>query len=61
MWPSKLSGEGAKMYTACYAMCDIMPALSIAVDIGKGIIGFVSYILQFVQFMTIFRNILSDI
>lgn len=35
MWAAKLPGEGAKMYEACKAMCDIMSALSIAVDGGK--------------------------
>lgn len=35
MWAAKLPGEGAKMYEACKAMCDIMSDLSIAVDGGK--------------------------
>lgn len=35
MWAAKLSGEGAKMYEACRAMCDIMSQLNIAVDGGK--------------------------
>lgn len=32
MWAAKLSGEGAKMYEACKAMCNIMSELTIAVD-----------------------------
>lgn len=35
MWAAKLPGEGAKMYDACVAMCDIMNELKIAVDGGK--------------------------
>lgn len=35
MWAAKLPGEGAKMYDACVAMCDIMNVLKIAVDGGK--------------------------
>lgn len=35
MWAAKLSGEGAKMYDACQAMCNIMSELNIAVDGGK--------------------------
>lgn len=35
MWAAKLAGEGAKMYEACKAMCDIMTELNIAVDGGK--------------------------
>lgn len=35
MWAAKLPGEGAKMYDACAAMCDIMNKLNIAVDGGK--------------------------
>lgn len=35
MWPAKLPGEGAKMYDACSAMCQIMNELGIAVDGGK--------------------------
>lgn len=35
MWAAKLPGEGAKMYEACQAMCDIMTHLNIAVDGGK--------------------------
>lgn len=35
MWAAKLPGEGAKMYEACKAMCDVMTELNIAVDGGK--------------------------
>lgn len=35
MWAAKLPGEGAKLYDACKAMCDIMRSLQIAVDGGK--------------------------
>ena len=34
MWPAKLPGEGAVMYDACQAMCDVMKQLGIAVDGG---------------------------
>lgn len=35
MWAAKLPGEGAKMYDACRAMCELMGVLRIAVDGGK--------------------------
>jgi phosphoribosylformylglycinamidine synthase len=35
MWPAKLPGEGALLYDACVAMCDVMVQLGIAVDGGK--------------------------
>ena len=35
MWAAKLPGEGAKMYDACKAMCEMMSELNIAVDGGK--------------------------
>jgi phosphoribosylformylglycinamidine synthase len=35
MWPAKLPGEGALLYDACVAMCNIMGRLGIAVDGGK--------------------------
>ncbi|GBP98001.1 Phosphoribosylformylglycinamidine synthase [Eumeta japonica] len=35
MWAAKLPGEGARMYDACVAMCQIMKELRIAVDGGK--------------------------
>lgn len=35
MWAAKLAGEGAKMYDACTAMCELMTQLNIAVDGGK--------------------------
>ena len=35
MWPAKLPGEGALLYDACQAMCDVMSQLGIAVDGGK--------------------------
>lgn len=35
MWAAKLPGEGAALYDACEAMCNIMEDLGIAVDGGK--------------------------
>lgn len=35
MWPAKLPGEGAELYYACKAMCDVMKVLGIAIDGGK--------------------------
>ncbi|KAG8433500.1 hypothetical protein GDO86_017692 [Hymenochirus boettgeri] len=35
MWAAKLPGEGAALYDACVAMCDVMAKLGIAVDGGK--------------------------
>ena len=35
MWPAKLPGEGAKLYDACKAMCDVMSELGVAIDGGK--------------------------
>lgn len=35
MWAAKLPGEGAALYTACQAMCQLMSQLGIAVDGGK--------------------------
>uniref|UniRef100_A0A170Z574 Phosphoribosylformylglycinamidine synthase n=2 Tax=Triatoma infestans TaxID=30076 RepID=A0A170Z574_TRIIF len=35
MWAAKLEGEGAKLFRACEAMCDIMIKLGIAIDGGK--------------------------
>ena len=35
MWPAKLPGEGATLYDACAAMCDVMASLGIAIDGGK--------------------------
>ena len=35
MWPAKLPGEGAALYDACAAMCNVMSRLGIAVDGGK--------------------------
>lgn len=35
MWAAKLPGEGAKLFDACKAMCDIMTILNIAIDGGK--------------------------
>eukprot|EP00514_Thraustochytrium_sp_LLF1b_P012922 CAMPEP_0184547584 /NCGR_PEP_ID=MMETSP0199_2-20130426/5664_1 /TAXON_ID=1112570 /ORGANISM="Thraustochytrium sp., Strain LLF1b" /LENGTH=1367 /DNA_ID=CAMNT_0026942099 /DNA_START=165 /DNA_END=4268 /DNA_ORIENTATION=- len=35
MWAAKLQGEGAAMYEACEAMCDVMKTLGVAVDGGK--------------------------
>lgn len=35
MWAAKLPGEGAKLFDACEAMCNLMAKLGIAVDGGK--------------------------
>ncbi|XP_069840783.1 phosphoribosylformylglycinamidine synthase [Dendropsophus ebraccatus] len=35
MWAAKLPGEGATLYDACVAMCDVMAQVGIAVDGGK--------------------------
>ena len=35
MWAAKLPGEGAALYDAAGAMCDMMLELGIAVDGGK--------------------------
>lgn len=35
MWAAKLPGEGAALFEACKAMCDVMKQLGIAVDGGK--------------------------
>ena len=35
MWAAKLPGEGAALYDACEAMCDVMRELGIAIDGGK--------------------------
>ncbi len=35
MWAAKLPHEGAALYDACKAMCDIMLELGIAIDGGK--------------------------
>ncbi|XP_074095633.1 phosphoribosylformylglycinamidine synthase [Cotesia typhae] len=35
MWAAKLDGEGAKLFDACAAMCDLMSDLGIAIDGGK--------------------------
>ena len=35
MWAAKLPGEGALLYSACVAMCDVMSELGVAVDGGK--------------------------
>ncbi|KAJ3658174.1 hypothetical protein Zmor_009931 [Zophobas morio] len=35
MWAAKLPGEGAALFDACKAMCDIMSQLGIAIDGGK--------------------------
>ena len=35
MWAAKLPGEGALLYDACKAMCDVMAELGVAVDGGK--------------------------
>ncbi|XP_075687052.1 phosphoribosylformylglycinamidine synthase isoform X2 [Rhinoderma darwinii] len=35
MWAAKLPGEGAALYDACVAMCDVMAQVGVAVDGGK--------------------------
>ena len=35
MWPAKLPGEGATLYDACAAMCNVMSSLGVAIDGGK--------------------------
>lgn len=35
MWAAKLPGEGAALYDACTAMCDVMSEFGIAIDGGK--------------------------
>lgn len=35
MWAAKLPGEGAALYDACAAMCDVMAQVGVAVDGGK--------------------------
>ena len=35
MWAAKLPGEGAALYDACEAMCNLMNKLGIAIDGGK--------------------------
>lgn len=35
MWAAKLPGEGASLYLACQAMCQLMSQLGVAVDGGK--------------------------
>ncbi|KAI3368319.1 hypothetical protein L3Q82_008027 [Scortum barcoo] len=35
MWAAKLPGEGASLWEACKAMCDVMGQLGVAVDGGK--------------------------
>ncbi|KAM9305327.1 phosphoribosylformylglycinamidine synthase [Gastrophryne carolinensis] len=35
MWAAKLPGEGAALYDACVAMCEVMAQVGVAVDGGK--------------------------
>ncbi|EDV24919.1 uncharacterized protein TRIADDRAFT_56338 [Trichoplax adhaerens] len=35
MWPAKMPGEGARLYQACHAMCQVMKLIGIAIDGGK--------------------------
>lgn len=35
MWAAKLPGEGACLWDACKAMCDVMGQLGVAIDGGK--------------------------
>lgn len=64
MWAAKLPGEGAKMYEACKAMCDIMSDLSIAVDGGKDSLSMAARIkgTRFVLFLFILlkQNLFSS-
>jgi phosphoribosylformylglycinamidine synthase len=42
MWPAKMPGEGAALYDACKAMCDLMKEFGIAVDGGKDSLSMVA-------------------
>lgn len=35
MWAAKLPGEGAYLWEACKAMCEVMSELGVAIDGGK--------------------------
>ena len=35
MWAAKLPGEGAALFDACAAMCEVMGQLGVAIDGGK--------------------------
>lgn len=35
MWAAKLPGEGACLWDACKAMCEVMGQLGVAIDGGK--------------------------
>ena len=35
MWAAKLPGEGASLWDACKAMCEVMGRLGVAIDGGK--------------------------
>lgn len=35
MWAAKLPGEGARLWDACKAMCEVMGRLGVAIDGGK--------------------------
>lgn len=35
MWAAKLPGEGALLFDACKAMCELMKELGVAIDGGK--------------------------
>lgn len=35
MWAAKLPGEGAHLWDACKAMCEVMGQLGVAIDGGK--------------------------
>lgn len=35
MWAAKLHGEGACLWEACKAMCEVMSQLGVAIDGGK--------------------------
>ncbi len=35
MWAAKLPGEGACLWEACKAMCEVMGQLGVAIDGGK--------------------------
>lgn len=35
MWAAKLPGEGARLWDACKAMCEVMGQLGVAIDGGK--------------------------
>lgn len=43
MWASKTEDDGARLYDACAAMCEIMAKLGVAVDGGKDSLSMTGY------------------